>query len=38
MVGRLCENIDGFYSYYRSLTVTPSAVAWLASYVFSYRI
>jgi len=38
MVGRLCKNVDGFYSYYRPVTVTSSAVACLASDPSSYRI
>jgi len=35
---RLSENVHGFYSYYCPVTVTSSAVVWLASDASSYRI
>ena len=37
-VGRLCENVHGYHSDYRPVTVTSSAVGWLASDASSYRI
>jgi len=38
MVGHLCENVDGYYSYYHPVTVTSFAVASLAGDASSYSI
>ena len=38
VVGHLCTNVDGFFSYYRPTTVTLSAVAGLTSETSSYRM